>query len=191
VHFPDDRFLPFAAILLYSTYPRFGRPTACLNIIEDWVIPYAENLTGITKGEAVMDFTVKEWMIDLVVFIDPDKTVSEALALMRRRYISSLIVNKSALNADYGIVTSTDISDKIIAQGRNPSDTKVGEIMTSPFIPVKTNMTLKECSQIMKAKNIHHLPVAGEDGNIVGMISATDFLVAAEAMGRDPGDRII
>lgn len=138
-----------------------------------------------------MDFTVKEWMIDLVVFIDPDKTVSEALALMRRRYISSLIVNKSSENPEYGIITSTDISDKIIAQDRNPSDTMVREIMTSPFIPVKTSMTLKECSQIMKSKNIHHLPVSGEDGNIVGMISATDFLVAAEAMGRKPGDRII
>lgn len=138
-----------------------------------------------------MEFTVKEWMIDLVVFIDPDKTVSEALALMRRRYISSLIVNKSLQNPDYGIVTSTDISDKIIAQEKNPAEMKVRDIMTSPFIPVKTNMSLKECSQIMKNKNIHHLPVSGEDGNIVGMISATDFLVAAEAMGREPGDRIV
>lgn len=138
-----------------------------------------------------MEFTVKEWMVDLVVFIDPDKTVSEALALMRRRFISSLIVSKSNLNADFGIITSTDISDKIIAQGQNPAETKVSEIMTSPFITVKTTMSLKECSQIMKSKKIHHLPVSGEDGSIVGMISATDFLVAAEAMGREPGDRII
>jgi CBS domain-containing protein len=43
-------------------------------------------------------YTVREWMNDLVVFIDPDATVSEALALMRRRYISSLIVKKSNSN---------------------------------------------------------------------------------------------
>jgi signal-transduction protein with cAMP-binding, CBS, and nucleotidyltransferase domain len=117
--------------------------------------------------------------------------VSEALAVMRRRYISSILVNKSAENPEYGIVTSRDISDKIIAQDKNPSKIKVREIMTSPFISVKTDMTLKECSQIMKTKNIHHLPVANEEGMIVGMISAMDFLVAAEAMGREPGDRIV
>jgi signal-transduction protein with cAMP-binding, CBS, and nucleotidyltransferase domain len=138
-----------------------------------------------------MEFSVKDWMVDLVVFIDPDKSVSEALAVMRRRYISSILVNKSPENPEYGIVTSRDISDKIIAQDKNPSKIKVREIMTSPFISVKTDMTLKECSQIMKTKNIHHLPVANEEGMIVGMISAMDFLVAAEAMGREPGDRIV
>jgi CBS domain-containing protein len=145
----------------------------------------------ITKGEVNMEFSVKDWMIDLVVFIDPDKSVSDALAVMRRRYISSILVNKSSDNPDYGIVTSRDISDKIVAQDKNPSKIKVREIMTSPFISVKTDMTLKECSQIMKTKNIHHLPVADEEGAIVGMISAMDFLVAAEAMGREPGDRIV
>jgi predicted transcriptional regulator len=54
-------------------------------------------------------------MMDLVVFFDPECTVSEALALMRRRYIHSLIVDKTVANPEYGIVTSTDISDKIIA----------------------------------------------------------------------------
>ena len=41
-----------------------------------------------------MQDLVKDWMIDLVVFIDPDKTVLEALTAMRRRYLNSLIVEK-------------------------------------------------------------------------------------------------
>ena len=41
-----------------------------------------------------MQFKVRDWMIDLVVYVDAEATVSEALALMRRRYIHSLIVNK-------------------------------------------------------------------------------------------------
>jgi CBS domain-containing protein len=43
----------------------------------------------------------------------------------------------------------------------------------------------------MLKNKIHHLPVVDEQGALVGMISAADFLVAAEAMGRAPGDRII
>lgn len=135
-------------------------------------------------------FTVREWMNNLVVFVDPEVTVSEALALMRRRYISSLITKKTPENPEYGILTSTDISDRIVAQERNPSETKVRDIMSSPLISVHQNVTLKECAQIMSKHNIHHLPVVDDDKNVIGMISATDFLVAAEAMGRAPGERI-
>ncbi len=135
--------------------------------------------------------TVRDWMNDLVVFVDPDATVSEALALMRRRYIHSLIVSKTEANPEYGILTSTDICDKIVAQERNPSETKVREIMNAPLTVVTENMGLKECALIMREKKIHHLPVVNAGGAILGMISDTDFLLAAEAMGRAPGERII
>ncbi len=137
-----------------------------------------------------MQYTVREWMVDLVVYVDPDSSVADALALMRRRYIHSLIVNKTQDSPEYGIVTSTDISDKIVAQDRNPLNVKVREIMNSPLITVKVNWTLKECAEMMRARCIHHLPVVDDEGGVVGMISATDFLVAAEAMGRAPGERI-
>jgi CBS domain-containing protein len=51
-------------------------------------------------------------------------------------------------------------------------------------------MPIGECARIMQARRIHHLPVVNIDGAIVGMISATDFLVVAEAMGRS-GDRAL
>ena len=126
---------------------------------------------------------VRDWMINLLVFIDPESTVAEALSLMRRRYIHSLLVSKSESNPEYGILTSTDISDKIIAEERDPHKMLVREIMTSPIITANSNWSLKQCSELMRAHNIHHLPVANDDGELVGMISATDFLVAAEALG--------
>jgi len=138
-----------------------------------------------------MQYRVRDWMMDLVVYVDPDATVTEALALMRRRYINSLIVNRSENNPEYGIVTSIDVSDKIAAQERNPGDLKVREIMTSPLITVHKDMSLKECSRLMREKHIHHLPVIDDDGKILGMIAAADFLVAAETMGRKPGEKII
>ncbi|MEA4907459.1 MAG: CBS domain-containing protein [Chloroflexi bacterium] len=137
-----------------------------------------------------MQFTVRDWMIDLVVFVDPECTVSEALSLMRRRYIHSVIAQKTETSPEYGIITSTDISDKIVAQERNPSQTLVKDIMTSPLITVTEDMSLQECSTKMKENRIHHLPVLGRNGELVGMISASDFLVAAEAMGSAPGERI-
>lgn len=137
-----------------------------------------------------MPFTVRDWMVDLVLFIDAGASVSEALSMMRRRYVHSLIVKKSASNPEYGIITSTDISDKIVAAERNPAEVKVSEIMTSPLITIERSATLKECAELMKKKRIHHLPVRDDNGELVGMISATDFLVAAEAMGMKPGEQL-
>jgi signal-transduction protein with cAMP-binding, CBS, and nucleotidyltransferase domain len=138
-----------------------------------------------------MQFKVRDWMIDLVVYVDAEATVSEALALMRRRYIHSLIVNKGPNHPEFGIITSTDVCDKIVAQQRNPMTTRVIDVMTSPIITVRPEMPLHECAALMSDKNIHHIPVMEESGQLIGMISAADFLVAAEALGRAPGERIV
>ena len=122
------------------------------------------------------------------VIIDPEASVAHALTLMRRRKIHSVVVDLSAGGpAAIGIVTSTDIRDKIIATDRNPAQTKVREIMSSPVVTARPEWTLKECSMRMQARNVHHLPVADAAGAIIGMISATDLFTAAEERGWEVG----
>jgi signal-transduction protein with cAMP-binding, CBS, and nucleotidyltransferase domain len=133
--------------------------------------------------------TVKDWMKDLVVFVNPEATVNEGLALMRHRYMNALIVEKTETNPEYGIVTSIDICDKVVAQQQNPAELKIRDIMASPVRTVPVTMSLPECAGLMKSLRIHHLPVVDEEGKIVGMISATDFLTIAEAMGTNFKER--
>jgi signal-transduction protein with cAMP-binding, CBS, and nucleotidyltransferase domain len=133
--------------------------------------------------------TVRDWMMDLVVFVDADQTVSEALNKMRRRYINSIMVSKSDSNPEFGIVTSRDVSDKIVAMNQNPKEILVRDIMSSPIIAVKQSTLIKDCAKLMKENSIHHLPVIDDTGNIIGMISASDFLVIAEAMGHNFEER--
>jgi CBS domain-containing protein len=133
--------------------------------------------------------TVKDWMMDLVVFVDPDQTVYEILSIMRRRYINSVLVRKSDKNPDYGIITSRDISDKIVAEDRNPKELKVKDIMSSPIVSVQQELSIKECAMLMRENHIHHLPVEDKSGLIVGMVSASDFLLIAEAMGTNFQER--
>jgi signal-transduction protein with cAMP-binding, CBS, and nucleotidyltransferase domain len=134
---------------------------------------------------------VKDWMIDLVVFIEPDSTVLDALSIMRRRYVNSLIVNKTEKFPEFGIVTSTDICDKIVAEEKNAGEVKIHEIMSSPLISVKREQSIFECAKKMGKLRIHHLPVTNEEGMVIGMISATDFLVVAEAIAHGEGDNLL
>jgi len=130
-----------------------------------------------------MPNTVRDWMSKPVVVIDPDSNVKYALTLMRRRKIHSVVVATSEKNPTYGIVTTTDIRDKIVAAGRNPAETTVGEIMSGPIVTGNPDWTLMECSQLMQEKRIHHLPIADESGALIGLISATDIFMAVEETG--------
>lgn len=130
-----------------------------------------------------MPHLVRDWMSSPVVVVDPDSSVSYAMTLMRRRHIHSVVVVISVKNQQYGIVTTTDIRDKIVAANRNPAETKTREIMSGPIITGKPEWTLLECSQVMQENKFHHLPVADDSGMLVGMISATDIFMAVEESG--------
>ena len=130
-----------------------------------------------------MPHTVRDWMSSPVVVVDPDSSVKYALTLMRRRKIHSVVVNVSEKNPAYGIVTTTDIRDKIVAEGRNPAETTVREIMSDPIVTGKPDWTLMECSKVMQEHRIHHLPIADESGALIGLISATDIFMAVEEIG--------
>ena len=128
-----------------------------------------------------MSQIVREWMSSPVIFVDADSTVAQALTLMRRRNIHSLMVALSG--ADLGIITTTDIRDKIAGAERDPKTTLAREIMSAPVITAHPEMSLKDCSLKMQASGIHHLPVADERGMIIGMISANDIFAAIEELG--------
>jgi CBS domain-containing protein len=128
---------------------------------------------------------VSDWMSSPVIVIDPDSSVSHALTLMRRRRIHSLVVEISGQTPAYGIITTTDIRDKIIAQGRKPAEMSVRDIMTAPVYTAKPDWTLREASMKMQQYNIHHMPVASAEGDLLGIISVTDIFMAAEEIGWD------
>src|ERR1044071_1042808 len=130
-----------------------------------------------------MPHTVRDWMSSPVVVVSPDTTVSYAMTLMRRRNIHSVVVDMSGPNTAYGIVTTTDIRDKIVAEGRNPAETRIKEIMSGSVITGRPEWTLMECSKLMQEHHFHHLPIADDFGVLVGMISATDIFVAVEEAG--------
>jgi CBS domain-containing protein len=118
-----------------------------------------------------------------VVVVDPDSSVSYAMTLMRRRNIHSVVVDISEKNPSYGIVTTTDIRDKIVAVNRNPAEITVREIMSGPIITGRAEWTLMECSQLMQKHKFHHLPIADEHGSLIGLISATDIFMSVEEQG--------
>jgi CBS domain-containing protein len=132
-----------------------------------------------------MPHTIRDWMSKPVIVVDRDSSVSYAVTLMRRRGIHSVVVDlaRPGEKPSYGIITTTDIRDKIVGEDRDPAETRVREIMTAPVITGRPEWTLKEASQLMQKHKFHHLPIADESGALVGLISDTDIFMAVEEAG--------
>lgn len=132
-----------------------------------------------------MSYIVRDWMARPIIVIDDSTLVTQAMTLMRRRNIHSLVVDCSDARGKmtYGIVTTTDIRDKIVAAGRDPGKIAVSDIMTSPVHTAKPSWTLQECAEKMHKLNIRHMPVSDNEGMMVGMISQTDIFSAVEEAG--------
>jgi signal-transduction protein with cAMP-binding, CBS, and nucleotidyltransferase domain len=133
-----------------------------------------------------MPQTVRDWMSSPVVVIPSDMWVGQALTLMRRRGVHSLVVDLARGRPAFGILTTTDIRDKIVAPGRDPASVRVSEILSEPVTFARPEWTLVQASVTMQELEVHHLPVEDERGQLVGMISATDIFLAVEEAGWEP-----
>lgn len=133
-----------------------------------------------------MDYTVEATMTSPVVTVKRETTVAAALTLMRRRGIHSVLVEPEPSLPGYGIMTMTDVINKVVAQDLDPRGVQVGEIMTTPIATAAPEWSLKECANRMKALNVRRLPVIDKDSNLVGIISDTDIFMAVEERGWEP-----
>ena len=114
-----------------------------------------------------------------VVFIDGNETVTSAIAMMRNKKVSSLVVNRRTHEDAWGIVTRKDIVSEVVDPGRDPKDVKIFEIMTKPLVMVSPGLALKYCALLFHNVGIRRAPVF--DGKeIVGIVSNTDIFNAIE-----------
>jgi CBS domain-containing protein len=105
--------------------------------------------------------------------VSPDATVLEAVQLMNRERIGSVLV--CGVEGSIGIFTERDVLVRVVAAGRDPATTLVGATMTRPFVAVRTTTTVEEAMRIITTKRCRHLPVRGEDDKIVGVVSIGDL----------------
>lgn len=112
---------------------------------------------------------VEEVMSTPLVTISADATVMDAADRMRSEDISALVVTTDPPS----IVTSTDVLDAA-ADGHNPAELRVADVMTRSVETVPQDLFLEEVAAMMTSFGIKHLPVVDVDEEYVGMISSTD-----------------
>jgi CBS domain-containing protein len=109
-----------------------------------------------------------------VLEIEADASVLEAVKRMVEANIGSLLVRDDGEVA--GIVTERDYLRSVALEGPTDEQVTVREIMSSPLIVVSPETTIDECMALMTDRRIRHVPVVGEDGDVVGIVSIGDVV---------------
>lgn len=113
-----------------------------------------------------------------VATIERKSTVLDAAKRMNQFHIGAVVVRDA--DKIVGIFTERDILNRVVAAGRDPKTTIIGDVMTSPMACCRRDTKLSECRTVMTQKRIRHLPVV-EDGQLYGIISIGDIMASEVA----------
>lgn len=120
---------------------------------------------------------IREIMTTDIEVAEPDDTLDDIAMMMRNLDVGAIpIVEEGEL---IGLVTDRDIVVRCIADGKDPSDTAVDEIITGDLQTIEPDQDVEQARRMMAAKQIRRLPVV-EDGKLVGMISIGDLAVKTD-----------
>ena len=107
---------------------------------------------------------VKDVMITDVVTISPFAKMREALSLMKRHKIKSLVVDKQNQHDAFGLITYSDILKTVIAEEGDIDLLNVYDICAKPVIAVGEELAIQHVAKLMtthrvKRTSSHGLPV--------------------------------
>jgi predicted transcriptional regulator len=108
-----------------------------------------------------------------VYFVDAEDTTDVAALKLKNFKVRTIGVRRKG--EIVGVVGQSDFSNNVVAMGRNPSEVKVQDIMTTDLRTVGLDSSFYECLEKMDTDNISHLMILDEDGKYYGMLSLKDL----------------
>jgi CBS domain-containing protein len=110
-----------------------------------------------------------------VYSIREDLTVHAAAQYLRERQVRAVGVTDEHGRL-VGVVSQSDISDKVAAENKCPAWMRVSEIMSTGLVTVTPDRLLYDCLRLMEQNGIFHLLVVDTNGRYRGMLSVTDLV---------------
>jgi CBS domain-containing protein len=125
--------------------------------------------------------TVADIMRPPLATVNRHDHVAAAAYLMKHAGTTALLVVDAQTGQPAGIITEADVAHAI-ADGKDVNDVWVGAVMaTRPA--VITTTSVRDAAQIMTARHLRHLPVAGDAG-LLGVVEIIDVCRALINTGK-------
>ena len=117
-----------------------------------------------------------------LVVLSPGQTVFEAAAIFSAHNIGGAPVLDGGRLV--GVFTERDTLRRVVALACDPKATRVADVMTSDPRTIDAGTSLVNAFAIMSKGQFRHLPVVGDDGTVVAMLSMRDIPAEYRIMHR-------
>lgn len=102
------------------------------------------------------------------IMLPPNATVMMAARHMRARNDTAVLITEG--DTLLGIFTERDGISRVLAEGKDPVETTLADVMTDNPNTVGPHDSADEIVRLMEALQCRHLPIV-EDGKTVGVVS--------------------
>jgi CBS domain-containing protein len=103
----------------------------------------------------------------------PGDTVLAATEAMCAAHVGSLLVMDGAVLR--GIFSERDLLTRVVLARRDPSTTRVGDVMTTDVVSIAPDLSVRDAMGIMTERRVRHLPVV-LDRCVIGLVSIGDLV---------------
>lgn len=117
---------------------------------------------------------------------EPQETAQQAAGRMHSRKVGTLLVLDEA-KRPIGILTDRDLAVRVVAEGRDPVQTTVQDVMTAAPHTLSEDAAIEEALAIMRGGRFRRVPIVDSDGALVGLLSLDDVLDLLAEEFRDIG----
>ena len=132
------------------------------------VLQYVGPVAIMSLRVSLKQDTIKTLCARKPVEIGPDVVVGQAVSLMQKHAVGSVIVTEHG--KPVGIFTERDILMKVLARNL-PADTPIGEVITSSPKTVPEDCSVAEVIRRMHRGGFRHMPVVDASQRLTGVIS--------------------
>ena len=168
---------------LFGTVVAFGAGYATGMKLGDKPVEKLRETTQQMRGRSAngpLDIrAVSEVMSSGVETVPGDTTLVDAAKRMARADIGDVLVADSS-GSLRGIVTDRDIALRVVAEGKDPRNVRVGDVM-STAVSVAPTATVEEATSLMRQRDIRRVPVVDIAAKPVGIVSLGDLSTSGKA----------
>ena len=120
--------------------------------------------------------TIEQVMTRDVKTLSPEETVHRAAQMMKEYDVGAIPVCDGGKLV--GMITDRDITIRSTAEGKDPSKTRIGDVMSPNVRTCKASQSVDEVLAEMGDVKIRRVPVVDEDKqNMIGIVSLGDMAV--------------
>ena len=111
----------------------------------------------------------------------PETTLQEAAKMMVDNDCGCIpVIENNGNKKPVGMITDRDITIRTVADGKNPLEMTVADVMSKNVVTVTSDSSVEDCCNLMEKNQVRRVAVVDENGGCCGIVAQADVAINAQ-----------